>query len=129
MLAETAVGMRGWLAKESTNVLSLVHRSASAGWSSRQGGASRHQAAERFGGGLDERQCLCGQFAPERHVAPSSMGSNQRSHWIVAYDGLILPLYEAQPGIYLHKLRRAGGRIGPEASYQDLKFDAPATER
>jgi transposase len=70
-------------------------------------GASRHQAAERFGVSLASASRWCGQFAREGHVAPKPMGGDQRSHRIEAHTGLILSLYEAQPGIYLHELRTA----------------------
>jgi transposase len=70
-------------------------------------GASRHQAAERFGVSLASASRWCGQFARQGHVAPKAMGGDQRSHRIEAPTGLILSLYEAQPGIYLHELRTA----------------------
>lgn len=72
-----------------------------------EAGASRHQAAERFGVSLASASRWCGQFARERHVAPKPMGGDQRSHRIEAHADLILSLYEAQPGIYLHELRTA----------------------
>lgn len=67
-------------------------------------GLSRHQAAERFGVSLASASRWCGQFARESHVAPKPMGGDQRSHRIEAHAELILSLYEAQPGIYLHEL-------------------------
>lgn len=69
--------------------------------------ASRHKAAERFGDSLASASRWCGQFAREGQVAPKPMGGDQRSHWIEAHADLILTLYEAQPGIYLHELRTA----------------------
>ncbi|GJE44321.1 IS630 family transposase ISMdi1 [Methylobacterium soli] len=72
-----------------------------------EAGASRDQAAERFGVSLASASRWCGQFARERHVAPKPMGGDQRSHRIEAHAGLILSLYDAQPGIHLHELRTA----------------------
>ena len=72
-----------------------------------EAGASRHQAAERFGVSLASASRWCGQFAREGHVAPKPMGGDQRSHRIEAHADLILSLYEAQPGLYLHELRAA----------------------
>jgi transposase len=72
-----------------------------------EAGASRHQAAERFGVSLASASRWCGQFAREGYVAPKPMGGDQRSHRIEAHADLILSLYEAQPGLYLHELRAA----------------------
>jgi len=72
-----------------------------------EAGASRHQAAERFGVSLASASRWCGQFAREGHVAPKPLGGDQRSHRIEAHADLILSLYEAQPGLYLHELRTA----------------------
>lgn len=69
-----------------------------------QAGASRHRAAARFGVSLVSASRWCGQFARQGHVAPKSMGGDQRSHRIEAHAGLILSLYEAQPGLYLDEL-------------------------
>ena len=68
-------------------------------------GASRHQAAERFGVSLASASRWCGQFAREGHVAAKPMGGDQRSHRIEAHAGLIVSLYETQPGIYLRELQ------------------------
>ena len=72
-----------------------------------EAGASRHRAAERFGVSLASASRWCRQFAREGHVAPRPMGGDQRSRRIEAQADLILSLYEAQPGIYLHELRAA----------------------
>ncbi|MDF2598960.1 MAG: transposase [Methylobacterium brachiatum] len=72
-----------------------------------EAGASRHKAAERFGVSLASASRWCGQFVREGQVAPKPMGGDQRSHRIEAHADLILTLYEAQPGIYLHELRTA----------------------
>ena len=68
-------------------------------------GSSRHQAAERFGVSLASASSWCGQFAREGHVAAKPMGGDQRSHRIEAHAGLIVSLYETQPGIYLRELQ------------------------
>ena len=68
-------------------------------------GASRHQAAERFGVSLASASRWCKQFVREGHVAPKPMGGDQRSHRIEAHAGLIVSLYETQPGIYLRELQ------------------------
>src|SRR3954453_13524795 len=70
-------------------------------------GASRHQAAERFGVSLASASRWCGQFAREGHLEPKPLGGDRRSHRIEAHADLILALYEAQPGLYLHELRTA----------------------
>jgi transposase len=72
-----------------------------------EAGASRHQAAERFRVSLASASRWCAQFAREGHVAPKPLGGDQRSHRIEAHADLILSLYEAQPGLYLHELRTA----------------------
>src|ERR687885_2060008 len=72
-----------------------------------EAGASWHQAAERLGVTLASASRWCGQFAREGHVAPKPLGGDQRSHRIEAHADLILSLYEAQPGLYLHELRTA----------------------
>ena len=69
--------------------------------------ASRHKAAERFGVSRASASRWCQRFARDGHVAPKPMGGDQRSHQIEARADLIVSLYEAQPGIYLHELRAA----------------------
>ena len=66
-----------------------------------EAGASRHQAAERFGVSLASASRWCGQFAREEHVAPKALGGDRRSHRIEAHADLILTLYEQRPGIGL----------------------------
>ena len=72
-----------------------------------QAGASRHQAAERFGVSLASASRWCGRFARDGHVAPKRLGGDQRSRRIEAHADLILSLYEARPGIFLRELRTA----------------------
>ena len=66
-----------------------------------EAGASRHQAAERFGVSLASASRWCGQFAREGHLEPKPLGGDRRSHRIESHAHLILALYEAQPGIFL----------------------------
>lgn len=70
-----------------------------------EAGASRHQAAERFGVSLASASRWYGRFTRAGHVAPKPMGGDQRSRRIEAHADLILSLHETQPGIYLHELR------------------------
>src|SRR5215210_5194855 len=72
-----------------------------------QAGASRHQAAARFGISLASASRWCGQCAREGHLEPKPQGGDQRSHRIEAHADLILSLYEQQPGIFLRELRAA----------------------
>ncbi|SEG64470.1 Transposase [Methylobacterium sp. 190mf] len=85
-----------------------------------EAGASRHKAAERFGVRLASASRWCGQFAREDQVAPRPIGGDQRSHRIEAHAGLILTLYEAQPGIYLHELLAALAERGVCVSQSSL---------
>ncbi|MFE1597875.1 IS630 family transposase [Methylobacterium sp. ID0610] len=85
-----------------------------------EAGASRHQAAERFGVSLASASRWCGQFAREGHVAPKPMGGDQRSHRIEAQADLILSLYEAKPGIYLHEFRAALAEHGVGVAQSSL---------
>lgn len=77
-----------------------------------ENGASRHQAAERFGVSLASASRWCGQFAREGHVAPKPMGGDQRSHRIETHASLIVSLYEMQPGIYLRELQTTLAKHG-----------------
>ena len=83
-----------------------------------QAGASRHQAAERFGVSLASASRWCGRFARDGHVAPKRLGGDQRSRRIEAHADLILSLYEARPGIFLRELRTAlaGASAWPRAA-------------
>ena len=83
-------------------------------------GASRHQAAARFGVSLASASRWCGQFAREGHIEPKSLGGDQRSHRIEAHADLILSLYEAQPGIFLRDLRAALAERGIRVAQSSL---------
>lgn len=85
-----------------------------------QGGASRHQAAERFGVSLASASRWCGPFAREGHVAPKPLGGDHRSHRIEAHADLILSLYEQQPGIFLHELRAVLAERGIDLAQSSL---------
>ena len=45
--------------------------------------------------------------SPVRVTSHPNLWGDQRSHRIEAHADLILSLYEAQPGLYLHELRTA----------------------
>src|SRR5919206_702446 len=89
-----------------------------------EAGASWHQAAERFGVSfgvsLASASRWCGQFAREGPVAPKPLGGDRRSHRIEAHAHLILALYEAQPGIFLHELRAALAEQGVRVAQSSL---------
>lgn len=83
-------------------------------------GASRHQAAERFGVSLASASRWCGQFVREGHVEAKPQGGDQRSHRIEAHADLILSLHEQQPGIFLHELRAALAERGIHVAQSSL---------
>ena len=85
-----------------------------------EAGASRHQAAQRFGVSLASASRWCGQFAREGHADPKPLGGDQRSHWIEAHSDLILSLYEQQPGIFLRELRAALAERGIHLAQSSL---------
>lgn len=66
------------------------------------------------------REPLVRAFTYEGQVAPKPIGGDQRSHWIEFHAGLILTLYEAQPGIYLHELPAALAERGVCVSQSSL---------
>ena len=70
-----------------------------------EAGASRHQAAKRFGVSLASASRWCGQFARWGRFPAKPMGGDQRSHRIKAHADLTISLYEARPGIYLRELQ------------------------
>lgn len=83
-------------------------------------GASRHQAAERFGVSLASASRWCGLFAREGHVAPKPMGGDQRSHRFEAQADQILALYERRPGVFLHELKAALAEHGLHVAQSSL---------
>jgi transposase len=85
-----------------------------------EAGASRHQAAERFGVSLASASRWCGQFAREGHVDPKPLGGDQRSHRIEAHSDLILSLSEQQPGVFLRDLRAALAERGIHLAQSSL---------
>ena len=70
-------------------------------------GASRRQAAKRFG--VSPASALGGpeSFAQEGRIAPKPQGGDQRSHRIEAHAELIRPTYQAHPQIFRPELRDA----------------------
>jgi transposase len=85
-----------------------------------EAGASRRQAAERFGVSLASASRWCMRFARDGHVAPKPLGGDQRSHRIEAHAHLILALYEAQPGIFLRELRAVLAEQGVRVAQSSL---------
>ena len=85
-----------------------------------ESGASRHQAAERFGVSLASASRWCGRFAREGHLAPKPQGGDRRSHRIEAHADLILSLYEQQPGLFLRELRAALAERGIRVAQSSL---------
>jgi transposase len=79
-------------------------------------GASRRQAAKRFGVSPASAVRWHEAFAQEARVAAKPMGGDQRSHHVEAQADLILQAYEAKPGIFLRELRemlaKRGLRVG-----------------
>ena len=72
-----------------------------------QEGASRRQAAKRFGVSPASALRWHESFAQEGRIAPKPQGGDQRSHRIEAHAELILPTYQAHPQIVLRDLRDA----------------------
>ena len=85
-----------------------------------EAGASRHQAAARFGVSLASASRWCGRFAREGHVERRPMGGDQRSHRIEAHAELILTLYEGRPDLFLHELRSALAERGLRVAQSSL---------
>jgi transposase len=70
-------------------------------------GASRRQAAKRFGVSPASALRWHESFAQEGRIAPKPQGGDQRSHRIEAHAELILQTYQAHPQIFLRELRDA----------------------
>ncbi|WP_238272870.1 helix-turn-helix domain-containing protein, partial [Methylobacterium cerastii] len=79
-------------------------------------GASRRQAAKRFGVSPTSAIRWYESFAQEGRIAPKPMGGDQRSQTIEAQADLIVSTYEAKPEIFLtelqEKLAKRGLRVG-----------------
>ena len=70
-------------------------------------GASRRQAAKRFGVSPARALGWPESFAQEGRIAPKPQGGDQRSHRIEAHAELIRPTDQAHPQIVLRDLRDA----------------------
>ena len=85
-----------------------------------QQGASRRQAAQRFGvspaSAIRWHEC----FVQQGRLAPKPQGGDQRSHRVEAHAALILQTYEAHPQIFLRELRDALQEQGVEVSTSSL---------
>ena len=79
-------------------------------------GASRRQAAKRFGVSPTSAIRWYESFAQEGRIAPKPMGGDQRSQTIEAQADLIVSTYEAKPEIFLPELQETlaerGLRVG-----------------
>ncbi|TXN40717.1 IS630 family transposase [Methylobacterium sp. WL30] len=79
-------------------------------------GASRRQAAKRFGVSPTSAIRWYESFGQEGRIAPKPMGGDQRSQTIEAQADMIVSIYEAKPEIFLtelqEKLAERGLRVG-----------------
>ena len=94
-------------------------------------GASRRQAAKRFGVSPARALGWPESFAQEGRIAPKPQGGDQRSPRIEAYAELILPTYQAHPQIVLRDLRDALQEPSGKVSTSSLSrfFARPAITR
>lgn len=77
-------------------------------------GASRRQAAKRFGVSPASTICWHERFIQQGRLAPKPQGGDQRSQCVEAHAALILQTYEAHPQIFLCELRDALQEQGVE---------------
>ena len=82
-------------------------------------GASRRQAAKRFGVSPASAIRWHESFAQESRIAPKPQGGDQRSPRIEAHAELIRQTYQAHPQIFLRDLRDAvqepSGKVSPSS--------------
>ena len=83
-------------------------------------GASRRQAAKRFGVSASSAIRWQESFEQEGRVEAKPQGGDRRSHHIEAHADLILALYEERPTIFLSELRAALAERGVETSESSL---------
>jgi transposase len=83
-------------------------------------GASRRQAAKRFGVSAASAIGWHERFAQEGRIASKPQGGDQRSHRIEAHAELILQTYQAHPQIFLRELRDALQEQDVEVSTSSL---------
>ena len=68
-------------------------------------GASRHQAAKRFGVSVSSAVRWQADFEQDGRTQAKPQGGDRRSQRIEAHADLILSIYQAQPDILLEELR------------------------
>ena len=83
-------------------------------------GASFHRAAARFGVSVSSASRWSARLAQEGHVAPKPTHPDDSLPAIEGHADLILTLYEARPGIFLHELRDALAERGVATSTSGL---------
>jgi transposase len=83
-------------------------------------GASRRQAAKRFGVSPASAIRWHEGFVQQGRLTPKPQGGDQRSHRIEAHAALILQTCEAYPQIFLRELRDALQEQGVEVSTSSL---------
>ena len=83
-------------------------------------GASRRQAAKRFGVSAASAIRWHERFAQEGRIASKPQGGDQRSHRIEAHAELILQTYQTHPQFFLRELRDALQEQDVEVSTSSL---------
>jgi transposase len=85
-----------------------------------EAGASRRQAAERFGVGAASAIRWHAAFRRDGRIAPKPAGGDRRSHRVEAHAALILQTLRERPQAYLRELRDALRGRGVETSMSGL---------
>lgn len=83
-------------------------------------GASRHQAAKRFGVSASSAVRWLADFEQEGRTQAKPQGGDRRSQRVEAHADLILTIYEAQPDILLEELRGRLREQGLEVGQSSL---------
>ncbi|KQO85470.1 transposase [Methylobacterium sp. Leaf91] len=91
-----------------------------------EAGASRRQAAKRFGVGAASAIRWYERFRQDGRIAPKPMGGDHNSQRLEAQAALILRINEEHPQSFLRELRDALSERGVRASTSSLsRFFAP----
>ena len=85
-----------------------------------EAGASRRQAAKRFGVGAASAIRWHDCFRQDGRIAPKPMGGDRNSQRLEAQSALILRTYEEHPQFFLRELRDALSERGVRASTSSL---------
>lgn len=83
-------------------------------------GASRHQAAKRFGVSVSSAVRWQTDFEREGRTHAKPHGGDRRSQRVEAHADLILTIYEAQPDILLEEVRSRLSERGLEVGQSSL---------